>query len=127
MAPVSPASRRIGVAALAVGVVLGAVALTTRTSTVSVLGVTVRTRLLVATVAGLLYLPSVVSHLRAGDARRGARDALFGAGFPLVFYPREGVAVLGLVVVLAGVAVSRLAADGDAADESPPDEPPVDR
>ena len=70
-----------------------------RSPTVTVGGMTARTGVVVGVVAGLLLLPAVVSHARAGERRQALRWALFAVGVPLSLGPGS-FAWLGVLAVV---------------------------
>ena len=67
---------------------------------------TARTGVVLGVVAGLLLLPAVVSHARAGERRQALRWALFAVGVPLSLGPGS-FAWLGVLAVVGSLAVGR--------------------
>lgn len=112
---------RVAFVAFLVGVA-AVVLLATHASTVSAFGVAVPTTLALTTLAGLVFVPMAVSNYRAGDVRLAAGRGLFAVGLPLSQAGFDGAPLLGLLAVLAGVAVRRTGDstddDGDAGDDA---------
>jgi hypothetical protein len=92
---------------LAVLLVVGlvGVAVVARVPTISAGSVTVRTALLFGMLCGLLLVPSIVSHYRSGERRSALRWGLFAIGIPVSLLAQSGLAWLGVIAVVASLAV----------------------
>jgi hypothetical protein len=80
-------------------------ALVTLVPTLSVGGVTVPTPPALALTASALLVPAVVSHHRAGEGRAALRWALWAVGVPLSLLAHPTLSALGVLAVLAALAV----------------------
>lgn len=95
-------TRRVAILAV---LVVGGALLVARAPTLSIGGVTVRTGTVAGVIGGFLLVPSVVSHCRSGEYRRGARWALFAVGVPLSLARWMGLSWLGVLLLLLSLAV----------------------
>jgi len=73
--------------------------------TLSVGGRTIQTPLLGGLVSGVLLVPSIVSHYRAGERRETIRWALFALGIPLSLTQRSPLDWVGVLAVVLSLAV----------------------
>ncbi|ELZ96674.1 hypothetical protein C441_04009 [Haloferax sulfurifontis ATCC BAA-897] len=87
------------------GLVSGGAIIVTRFSTLTIGTVSIRTSFVGGVLAGLLLLPSVVSHYKGGEQRKSLQWGLFAAGILLSLMDHALLPWFGALAVIGSLGV----------------------